>query len=141
MNITKKNLVESLNKINEEIDECVNKKFNYITGERYLQGWSVISKVKTIKELLEIATYLIGQTSNTTEAEKFLGVTVDDEKEPTLCGYKVSEWKTDVKTRKAELDNVERIISLKKAKTILENNLSEDDKFALDMQKVATLIG
>ena len=140
MNITKKNLVESLNKVNEQIDECVNKKFNYVTGERYLQGWSIIKNVKTLKELVEVATYLLGQKSNTSEAEKLLGVT-DTVVDPTLCGYKISEWLEDVKTRKAELDNVAKIANLKKAKTIIENNLSEDDKFALDMQKVADLLG
>ena len=140
MNITKKNLVESLNKINGQIDECVNKKFNYVTGERYLQGWSIISKVKTLKELVEVATYLLGQKSNTSEAEKLLGVT-DTVVDPTIGGYKVSEWIEDVKTRKAELDNIAKIANLKKAKTIIENNLSEDDKFALDMQKVADLLG
>lgn len=140
MNITKKNLVESLNKINEQIDECVNKKFNYVTGERYLQGWSIIKNVKTLKELVEVATYLLGQKSNTSEAEKLLGVT-DTVIDPTLCGYKISEWLEDVKTRKAELDNIAKIANLKKAKTIIENNLSEDDKFALDMQKVADLLG
>ena len=140
MNITKKNLVESLNKINEQIDECVNKKFNYVIGERYLQGWSIIKNVKTLKELVEVATYLLGQKSNTSEAEKLLGVT-DTVVDPTLSGYKVSEWIEDVKTRKAELDNAAKIDNLKKAKTIIENNLSEDDKFALDMQKVADLLG
>lgn len=140
MNITKKNLLESLNKINEQIDECVNKKFNYVTGDRYLQGWSIIKNIKKVKELVEVLTYLLGQKSNTTEAEKLLGVTTEVV-DPTLCGYKVSEWIEDVKTRKAELDNADKITNLKKAKTILENNLSEDDKFALDMQKVADLIG
>ncbi len=140
MNITKKNLLESLNKINEQIDECVNKKFNYVTGDRYLQGWSIIKNIKKVKELVEVLTYLLGQKSNTTEAEKLLGVT-NEVVDPTLCGYKVSEWIEDVKTRKAELDNADKITNLKKAKAILENNLSEDDKFALDMQKVADLVG
>ena len=140
MNITKKNLVESLNKINAQIDELTNMKYNYITGDRYLQGWSIIKNVKKVKELVEVLTYLLGQRSSTTEAENMLGVT-NEVVDPTLGGYKVSEWIEDVKTRKTELDNIEKIANLKKAKTIIENNLSEDDKFALDMQKVADLLG
>lgn len=140
MNITKENLVENLNKINVQIDELTNKKFTYITDDRYLQGWAVIKNIKKIKELVEVLTYLLSQKSSTTEAEKLLGVTTEVV-EPTLCGYKVSEWIEDVKTRKDELDNADKIANLKKAKAILENNLSEDDKFTLDMQKVANLLG
>lgn len=140
MKITKKNLVESLSSINAQIEECLNKKFTYITGERYLTGWSIIKNIKNVKELVEILTYLLGQKSGSAEAEALLGVT-NEVVDPTLCGYKVSEWIEDVKTRKAELDNNAHIANLKKAKAIVENNLSEDDKFALDMQKVADLLG
>ena len=34
MKITRDNLVESLNKIDEQIEECRSKKIKYITGER-----------------------------------------------------------------------------------------------------------
>ena len=72
MKITRDNLVESLNKIDEQIEECRSKKFKYITGERYLTGWAIISNVETQKELIEILTYLLSQKSDTSEAEKLL---------------------------------------------------------------------
>jgi hypothetical protein len=139
MEITRQNLVESLNKINAQIDECKSKTFKYITGERYLTGWAIICNVPTVKELAEILTYLLNQKSNTSEAEKLLGIESDTES-PTICGYTVDEWKDDVMTRKLELDNIHKIQDLKKAKEILEAHLSEDDKFALDMQKVAEFL-
>lgn len=139
MEITRQNLVESLNKINAQIEECKSKTFKYITGERYLTGWAIICNVPTVKELAEILTYLLNQKSNTSEAEKLLGIESDTES-PTICGYTVDEWKDDVMTRKLELDNIHKIQDLKKAKEILEAHLSEDDKFALDMQKVAEFL-
>ena len=139
MEITRQNLVESLNKINAQIEECKSKTFKYITGERYLTGWAVICNVQTVKELAEILTYLLGQKSNTSEAEKLLGIESDTES-PTICGYTVDEWKDDVLTRKLELDNIHKIQDLKKAKTLLESHLSADDKFALDMQEVANIL-
>ena len=139
MEITRQNLVESLNKINAQIEECKLKTFKYITGERYLTGWAIICNVPTVKELAEILTYLLNQKSNTSEAEKLLGIESDTES-PTICGYTVDEWKDDVMTRKLELDNIHKIQDLKKAKEILEAHLSEDDKFALDMQKVAEFL-
>ena len=139
MEITRQNLVESLNKINAQIDECKSKTFKYITGERYLTGWAIICNVPTVKELAEILTYLLNQKSNTSEAEKLLGIESDTES-PTICGYTVDEWKDDVMTRKLELDNIQKIQDLKKAKKLLESHLSEDDKFALDMQEVANIL-
>ena len=47
----------------------------------------------------------------------------------------------DVKTRKAELDNIATIEKLTKAKALLENNLSEDDRFNIQMAQVADLMG
>jgi len=139
MEITRDNLLSSLEKINTAIDECTNKKFEYITGNKYLTGWAIICNVSTIKELTEILTYLLNQKSNTSEAEKILGISIESEV-PTICGYTVDEWITDIKTRKLHLDNIEHIKNLMVAKSILENHLSEDDKFALDMQKVNELI-
>ena len=139
MKITRDNLVESLNKIDEQIEECRSKKFKYITGERYLTGWAIISNVETQKELIEILTYLLSQKSDTSEAEKMLGI--ETEKEiPTICGYTINEWIEDVKTRKLHLDNIQKIQDLKKAKKLLESQLAEDDKFALDMQEVSNIL-
>ena len=53
MEIARQNLLESLNKINEQIKECKSKKFNYVTGERYLTGWAIICKVQDNKELVD----------------------------------------------------------------------------------------
>lgn len=139
MEITRNNLVESLNKIDEQIEEYRSKKFKYITGERYLTGWAIVSQVETQKELVEILTYLLSQKSDTSEAEKMLGISPEQET-PTICGYTVDEWIEDVKTRKLHLDNIQRIQDLKKAKKLLESHLSEDDKFALDMQEVANIL-
>lgn len=144
--INRKNLVENLNKVNEKLDEAKKAKFDYKTGDRYLTGWAVIKNITNLKELLEILTYLKGQMVNTTDAAKDLGIDLSElegieDNVPTLCGYKVTEWIDDVKTRKSELDNIALINKLNKAKSLLEANLSEDDKFELDMQRAMDLLG
>lgn len=143
--INRKNLVENLNKVNEKLDEAKKAKFEYKTGDKYLTGWSVIKNIKNFKELLEILTYLKGQMVNTTDAAKDLGIDLSEiegieDSTPTLCGYKVTEWIDDVKTRKSELDNLALIDKLCKAKKLLEANLSEEDKFELDMQRAMDLL-
>lgn len=143
--INRKNLVENLNKVNEKLDEAKKAKFEYKTGDKYLTGWSVIKNIKSLKELLEILTYLKGQMVNTTDAAKDLGIDLSEiegieDSTPTLCGYKVTEWIDDVKTRKSELDNLALIDKLCKAKKLLEANLSEDDKFELDMKRAMDLL-
>lgn len=143
--INRKNLVENLNKVNTQIDECKAKKFEYKTGDKYLTGWSIIKNVKSLKELLEILTYLKQQMTSVNDAAAELGIDLStlegvDDSTPTLCGYKVTEWIDDVKTRKAELDNKEKLDKLFKAKKLLENNLSEEDKFELDMQRAMDLL-
>lgn len=143
--INRKNLVENLNKVNEKLDKAKKAKFEYKTGDKYLTGWSVIKNIKSLKELLEILTYLKGQMVNTTDAAKDLGIDLSEiegieDSTPTLCGYKVTEWIDDVKTRKSELDNLALIDKLCKAKKLLEANLSEDDKFELDMKRAMDLL-
>ena len=143
--INRKNLVENLNKVNDQIKTLKDKKFEYKTGDRYLTGWSIIKNVKSIKELLEILTYLKQQMTSVNDAAADLGIDLNkiegiEDSTPTLCGYKVTEWIEDVKTRKLHLDNIQKIQDLKKAKKLLESHLSEDDKFALDMQEVANIL-
>lgn len=143
--INRKNLVENLNKVNAQIDTCKAKKFEYKTGDKYLTGWSIIKNVKNIKELLEILTYLKQQMTSVNDAAAELGIDLSkiegvEDSTPTLCGYKVTEWIDDVKTRKAELDNKEMLDKLFKAKKLLEANLSEEDKFELDMQRAMDLL-
>ena len=143
--INRTNLVENLNKVNAQIDACKEKTFEYKTGDKYLTGWSVIKNVKSLKELLEILTYLKQQMTSVTDAAKDLGIDLNtlegvEDSTPTLCGYKVTEWIDDVKMRKAELDNKEKLDKLFKAKKLLENNLSEEDKFELDMKRAMDLL-
>ena len=61
MKITRDNLVESLNKIDEQIEECRSKKDKKITCERYHNGKAIINNVETKKELNEILTYKLSK--------------------------------------------------------------------------------
>lgn len=145
--INRENLVANLNTVNKRIKEASKKKFNYLTGDRYLTGWAIISDIEDYKELVEVFAYLKSQLANTAGAAEELGVDLNALEEdeqltvPTLCGYPVTDWITDVKTRKEELDNINNIIKWNKAKALLENNLSEDDRFNIQMEQAADLLG
>lgn len=161
--INRENLVNTLNAVKTRIKEAKKRKFVYKTGERYLTGWAVISCIDDYKTLIEVLAYLQSQMANIDSAASALGIDIttlhevndedfddedfdaDDEDNgangPTLCGYPVADWIEDVKTRKAELDTIAEIEKLMKAKALIENNLSEDDRFSIQMEQVANLLG
>jgi len=142
--ITRDNLYDTLKKVSDTIDENVKKKFQYITGDRYLTGWGVISEMTDKKELVEVYSFLKDQLKSTDEAAEELGIAPEEleieDEVPTLCGYKIKEWMQDVKTRIEELRLGEKTEKLQKAKGLLENNLSEEERFDLQMSMVESLI-
>jgi thiaminase len=142
--ITRDNLYDTLKKVNDTIDENNKKKFQYITGDRYLTGWGIISEMTDKKELVEVYSFLKDQLKTTDEAAEELGISPeeleDEEETPTLCGYKIKDWMQDVKTRIEELRLEEKTEKLQKAKGLLENNLSEEERFDLQMSMVESLI-
>ena len=142
--ITRDNLYETLKKVNESIDENEKKKFKYLTGDRYLTGWGIISEMEDKKELVEVFAFLKDQLKTTDSAAEELGIDPseleDDDEAPTLCGYKIQDWMADVKTRLEEIRLGEKIVKLQQAKGLLENNLSEEERFDLQMSMVETLI-
>jgi len=147
MELNREKVLENYNKVEDEIKSLtasLKKDFKYNTGDRYLTGFAIIKEVDDPKELVEILSYLKKQVSSDEDAAAELGINLeeleDDDDKPTICGYLVEEWIADVKTRKAELDVINKINKLEKAKALLKKNLSEDDIFNLEMGEVADLL-
>lgn len=148
MELNREQVLKNYKNVDEEtqaLAKSIKKDFKYKTGDRYLTGFAIICQVDDRKELVEIYSYLKKQMKDDKEAASELGIDpedlVDDEEEvPTICGYPVEDWLEDVKTRKAQLDAIERLAKLEKAKEILKRNLSDDDLFALEMGEVADLM-
>lgn len=57
-----------------------------------------------------------------------------------VLGYTVDEWKNDFKTRATVIKLEEENEKLKKAFDILSRNMTDEDKFHLDMESVEQLI-
>lgn len=148
MELNREKVLQNYGQVEEEaksLAKSIKKDFKYKTGDRYLTGFAIISQVEDRKELIEIYSFLKKQMKDDTEAATELGIDpedlVDEEEEvPTICGYPVEDWLEDVKTRKAQLDAIERLAKLEKAKNILKRNLSDDDLFSLEMSEVADLV-
>ena len=69
-----------------------------------------------------------------------LGLKGIEEKDMKILGYTMDEWLNDFKLR-AEYVKLEKTTEkLSSALEIIENNLSDDDKFAIEMQSVAELL-
>ena len=85
-------------------------------------------------------------TSVSEKAIMELGIDVlafneEDEDYDTFEGHTREEWITDLKTRVSEIQDFRRIKAIDAALPLIEKWLSDDDVFALDMEKIETLLG
>lgn len=138
MAIKREELLKKREEIINRIDtlENENKAVRYTTN-RYLEGYGLIEAMD--KDTLILAYKSLTDASkgvNDTLAE--LGFEKKEEDNEYL-GFTIDEWKADLKLRAQVIRNEEKIADLEDALDILENNLSEEDKFALDMEALEDL--
>lgn len=121
------------------------KKVRYITN-RYYEGIGVVSEMDEL-ELVAALKDLKERFKENTEYDQLsqeLGLPVrqkkEDDDEPTYLGYTYDEWMEDLKTRAAYLNNEATLDKLDEALDIIERNLSEEDKFNLEMQALEELL-
>ena len=65
----------------------------------------------------------------------------NDEEFETFYGHTREQWFADLKTRVSEIQDYRRIKAIDAALPLIEKWLSEDDVFALDMEKIEALLG
>lgn len=121
------------------------KKVRYITN-RYYEGIGVVSEMDE-PELVAALKDLKERFKENTEYDQFaqeLGLPIrqkkEDDDEPTYLGYTYDEWLEDFKTRAAYLNNEATLDKLDEALEIIERNLSDEDKFSLEMQALEELL-
>ena len=121
------------------------KKVRYITN-RYYEGIGIVSEMDE-PELVAALKDLKERFKENTEYDQFaqeLGLSVrqkkEDDDEPTYLGYTYDEWLEDFKTRAAYLNNEVTLDKFDEALEIIERNLSEEDKFSLEMQALEELL-
>lgn len=120
------------------------KKVRYVTN-RYYEGIGVVSEmdeselVAALKDLKE----RFKAESEYDELAQELGLPIRQKKndeELTYLGYTYDEWMEDLKTRAAYLNNEATLDKLDEALDIIDRNLSEDDRFNLEMQALEELL-
>ena len=140
--ITRENLLKQLETVNDEIKNLESKEYNYKTNRAW-PGCMVVNTIDSVNALIKMWETIHNSIKTNSDAIKALGldklelVTEDDTQ---YYGYSLKEWEDDLKLRAVQFADAEKIKKLNKAKKILEKNMSEDDKFAQDMNAVADLI-
>lgn len=121
------------------------KKVRYVTT-RYYEGIGVVASMDEF-ELIAALKDLKNRFKENTEYDQLaqeIGLQVcqkrEDEDEPTYLGYTYDEWFEDLKTRATYLNNEATLDKLGEALDIINRNLSEEDKFNLEMQTLEELI-
>ncbi|MBR4413628.1 MAG: hypothetical protein IKS60_08420 [Lachnospiraceae bacterium] len=122
------------------------KKTRYITN-RYYEGIGVVESM----DEADLCAALKDLKARFAEDDEFnalakeLGLNVetkkeDEDEEKTYLGYTYDEWMEDFKTRAAYLTTVDKVYKLEEALDIIDENLSEDDKFNLAMKDLEDLL-
>lgn len=140
--ITRENLLKQLEAVNDEIKNLESKEYNYTTNRAW-PGCMVVNTIDSVTSLIKVWETIHNSIKTNSDAIKALGLDklelVSDD-DTQYYGYSLKEWEDDLKLRAIQFADAEKIKKLNKAKKILEKNMSEDDKFAQDMNAVADLI-
>ena len=140
--ITRENLLKQLESVTDEIKNLENKEYNYKTNRAW-PGCMVVNTIDNVTSLIKVWETIHNNIKTNSDAIKALGLDkleLVSEEDTQYYGYSLKEWEDDLKLRAIQFADVEKIKKLNKAKKILEKNMSEDDKFAQDMNAVADLI-
>lgn len=140
--ITRENLLNQLEAVNNEIKNLEEKEYNYKTNRAW-PGCMVVNTIDSVNALIKVWETIHNSIKTNSDAIKALGLDkleLVSEEDTQYYGYSLKEWESDLKLRAIQFADTEKIKKLNKAKKILEKNMSEDDKFAQDMNAVADLI-
>lgn len=140
--ITRENLLKQLEEVNNEIKNLESKEYNYKTNRAW-PGCMVVNTIDSVASLIKVWETIHNSIKTNSDAIKALGLDKLDlvsEEDTQYYGYSLKEWEADLKLRAIQFADAKKINKLNKAKKILEKNMSEDDKFAQDMNAVADLI-
>ena len=125
--------------------EALNKKsYNYVIDEPCMQLGHIrgmnFAAIKTAYGVID------EMTSVSEKAVNELGIDVsafneNDEEFETFEGHTREQWIADLKTRVSEIQDYRRKKAIDAALPLIEKWLSDDDMFALDMEKIEALLG
>lgn len=137
--LTKEQLLGKRNELIETIKVLEERKFEYVVT-RPFQQFGEISEMSN-ENLICAFAKLKDLVYNLEDSANELGIDMESEEAETVQGFTFEEWKKDFITRKEQNDNYVKLGKYRKALQLIEENLSDDDKFNIAMNSVSELIG
>ena len=140
----KEELLSKYKELSAEREALDKKSYNYVIEEPCMQLGRICGmNFATIKTAYGVIDEM---TSVSEKAVKELGIDVsafkeDDEEFESFEGHTREQWIADLKTRVSEIQDYRRIKTIDAALPLIEKRLSDDDMFALDMEKIEALLG
>jgi hypothetical protein len=144
MNITRENIGNKVNEIDNKIAELKVKKDNieYKTKGHSFNCYGAVEAMP-IESVVNAMKSLMENKKDVASAVAALGLGEDEYKindEFTYKGFSYTTWENDFKTRVTELRFKKNIAKLTKVRNILFKNLSEEDIFNREMNEAGNLI-
>lgn len=134
--ITKDQVLDKLVAVREKIKHIKAKeKYVYKTIHKHVPGAGKVHEINNIKYLVIAHSKVNAEITNLNSSAQELNVKLDKSAYEFL-GFPLSTWDEEIKARLEEVRNTNELKKLKKAETMLQGHLSEDDKFNLDMMEV-----
>jgi hypothetical protein len=142
MNLSKEQVYANLKKVNAKIEEIKDKKGKVVlkTGNLFLEQYGAICDIEDTNKLLYIHTWLGEFVEKCAKAAKAVGLPSFNGDKVEIQGFTIVDWQEDVKARVHQLNEKIILKGLKAAKELLEKNLSDDDAFKADMDKVGDML-
>ena len=140
----KEELLSKYKELSAERETLGNKSYKYVIEEPCMQLGRICGmNLATIKTAYGVIDEM---TTVSEKAVKELGIDVsaineNDEEFETFEGHTREQWIADLKTRVSEIQDYRRIKTIDAALPLIEKRLSDDDMFALDMEKIEALLG
>ena len=140
----KEELLSKYKELTAEREALGEKSYNYVIEEPCMQLGRIcgmnLASIKTAYGVID------EMTTVSEKAIEELGIDVaafggDDSEYREFEGHTREQWIKDLKTRVSELQDTRRIKAIDSALPLIEKWLSDDDMFALDMEKIEALLG
>lgn len=138
----KAQLLKKYNETNKAIKTLENREeATYHTINKYLPQIGHIHELTTLQQVVKAKKYINSESGSNADVIAELGIDADElpVEDVKLMGFPISKWNADINTKVEELRIEIKLEKLYNDASILERNLSEDDKFNLEMSELSTI--
>jgi hypothetical protein len=134
--ITRDQVLDKLVAVQSKIKEIKSKeKYSYKTIHKHIPGAGKVHEIETERDIVIAHSKVNTEILNLNSSAQALGVSLDKSAYEFL-GFNLQVWEEEIKARLIEIRDKRALAQLRKAETLLTANLSEDDKFNLDMNNI-----